>query len=193
MILTHHEIEDQIRQERVRFSPALETGQIGGASIDLRLGFRFTRIVRDDSLTVSVAKGPLLREGLWETHDFGEKGVLGKPDTYQLAPKEFVLAMTYESIALPLDIIGLVEGRSKYARVGLSMHQTAPWIQPGWDGQIVLEMMNNGPLTISLQPLFDKPCQLTLFKLSRNVPTDEAYGSRKTSSFQHQDHPFKPK
>ena len=46
----------------------------------------------------------------------------------------FVLAMTYEKVTMPLDMIAMVEGRSTYARVGLSMHQTAPWIHPAFEG-----------------------------------------------------------
>jgi deoxycytidine triphosphate deaminase len=60
---------------------------------------------------------------LWNTEEY---------DSFELAPGAFVLALTYESITVPKKLIALVEGRSTYARVGLSMHQTAPWIQPGF-------------------------------------------------------------
>lgn len=88
-------------------------------------------------------------------------------------------------------MIALIEGRSTYARVGLSMHQTAPWIQPGWDGQIILEIMNNGPLQIELTPLKDRPCQLTFFTLSSPVSEDMAYGARETDVYQRQTHSLK--
>src|SRR5262249_10237295 len=81
---------------------------------------------------------------------------------------------------------------STYARVGLSMHQTAPWIQPGWKGPIVLEMMNDGPLDIELTPLIDRPCQLTFLKLNKALPKKLAYGSKAVDSYQGQSHPLKP-
>src|SRR5437867_12520812 len=87
-------------------------------------------------------------------------------------------------------MIALVEGRSTYARMGLSMHQTAPWIQPGWSGQIVMEMMNNGALTIELTPLIDRPCQLTLFRLSRALPAQLAYASRPTDTYKNPENPI---
>jgi dCTP deaminase len=83
-------------------------------------------------------------------------------------------------------MIAMVEGRSTYARVGLSMHQTAPWIQPGWNGQITLEIRNSGPLKIELTPLIDMPCQLTFFQLSSELAEAAAYGSRSGDVFQNQ-------
>jgi deoxycytidine triphosphate deaminase len=72
------------------------------------------------------------------------------------------------------------------------MHQTAPWIQPGWTGTIVLEIMNNGPITIELTPLVDRPCQLTFFQLTSALPEELAYGSRETDIYKDQRHPIKP-
>jgi deoxycytidine triphosphate deaminase len=96
------------------------------------------------------------------------------------------LALTYERIWIPRKLIAMVEGRSSYARAALSMHQTAPWLQPGWNGQITLEMRNNGPLTIELTPVDDMPCQVTFFQLTSEVAETVAYGSRPTDIFQAQ-------
>jgi dCTP deaminase len=99
--------------------------------------------------------------------------------------------MTHEKITVPDDMIALVEGRSCYARVGLSMHQTAPWIQPGWPGRaIVLEIFNTGPLTIQLTPLIDRPCQLSFLPLSKGLPADMKYGSKSTDAYATQEHPL---
>ena len=88
-------------------------------------------------------------------------------------------------------MIARVEGRSTYARVGLSMHQTAPWIQPGWSGPIILEIKNNGPLAIKLTPEKDRPCQITFFKLTSEVPEGYEYGAKSGDSYQHQNHPIR--
>jgi dCTP deaminase len=80
----------------------------------------------------------------------------------------------------------MVEGRSTYARAGLSMHQTAPWLQPGWHGQITLEIRNSGNNVIMLTPIIDQPCQVMFMCLTSEVPEKDAYGSRETDAFQNQ-------
>ena len=59
-----------------------------------------------------------------------------------------MLAQTLERVVMPNDLMGLVEGRSSWARVGLSVHLTAPKIDPGFDGTITLEIANMGPATV---------------------------------------------
>jgi dCTP deaminase len=108
-------------------------------------------------------------------------------------PGDLVLALTYESVTVPNNLIARVEGPSTYARVGLSMHHTAPWIQPGWEGQIVLEISNHGSIPIELTALRDRPCQLSFLELKSAVPATIAYGSRATDRYQHQKHPLKHK
>ena len=174
------------------FDPPLEDDQWGEASVDLCLGFRFTKLKELKDFKVSVAKGlqALADAGFWVTKDLKEHDEFGA-ETCVLKPGDFVLAMTHERVKIPRNLIGLVEGRSTYARVGLSMHQTAPWIQPGWSGPIVLEIRNSGPLTIELTPLVDRPCQLTFIRLSSPLPKRLSYGSRTTDVYQDQDHPLK--
>ena len=70
------------------------------------------------------------------------------------------------------------------------MHLTAPWLQPGWNGLLTLEIFNSGPLTIELTPTIDRPCQLTFFQLTSEVPEEIAYGTRPTDTFQGQPSPI---
>ena len=193
MVLSQPDLRKAVEEGRISFSPTLEDNQWGEASVDLRLGFSFT-VLRDlPGVKVSIADGlkTLGAADFWRTQELKRTNNLGRVETFTLGPKEFVLAMTHERVTVPRDMIALIEGRSTYARVGLSMHQTAPWIQPGWDGQIILEIMNNGPLQIELTPLKDRPCQLTFFTLSSPVPEDMAYGARETDVYQRQTHPLK--
>jgi dCTP deaminase len=187
MILSQKDLRRQVKNGKIRFTPELEETQWGEASIDLRLGRQFTTYRKHiTGITLSVANGlgSLGDLNLWQTEE---------RDSFDLVPGELVLALTHESITIPKSLIGLVEGRSTYARVGLSMHQTAPWIQPGWSGPIVLEIANHGQIPIKLTPLVDRPCQLTFLELKSPVPSSMAYGSRKTDSYKDQKHPLKHK
>jgi len=189
MILSQPEIRAAVESGEIRFDPPLQERQWGEASVDLRLGLKFTKLTGDPSVIFSMTKGigPIAQTGLYHEETFELKDRFGKRRTYILDPGEFILALTHERVWMPRNLIAMVEGRSTYARVGLSMHQTAPWIQPGWDGQITLEMRNGGPFRIELTPLDDMPCQLTFFRLTSELKAEEAYGARPTDRFQSQD------
>jgi dCTP deaminase len=189
MILSQPEIRAAVESGEIRFDPPLEEKQWGEASVDLRLGLKFTKLIGDSSVTFSMTKGigPIARTGLYHEETFEFQNKFGKRRTYVLDPGEFILALTYEHVWMPRHLIAMVEGRSTYARVGLSMHQTAPWIQPGWDGQITLEMRNGGPFKIELTPVDEMPVQLTFFRLTSELKEDQAYGARATDMFQSQD------
>lgn len=196
MILSQPDLRKAVESGEIVFDPPLEENQWGQASIDLRLGFRFTRLKEIRGMKISVADGlaPLAKAGFWQTMDLPNEDEFGKSVPFCLEPREFVLGMTYEKITVPNNLIAMVEGRSTYARMGLSMHQTAPWIQPGWKSSpIVLEIMNNGPLNIELTPIKDRPCQLTFLKLTTPLTDETAYGSGPSDVYQGQEHPLKPK
>lgn len=192
MVLAQAELRTSVEAKEIGFDPPLEENQWGQASVDLRLGFSFTKIKKDlKGVNIADGLGVLGDIGFWTTIELRERDEFGKLQSFFLEPGEFVLAMTYERITVPSNMVAIVEGRSTYARAGISMHQTAPWIQPGWDGSIVLEMVNQGPLTIELTPKKDRPCQLSFFKLTSTLPDELLYGSRPTDSYQSQTHPLK--
>ena len=193
MILSQPALRAAVESGGVAFDPPLEERQWGEASVDLRLGFGFTILDRGLScITLSVAEGmqAIEKAGFWKTKELEARDAHGKRESFILDPGEFVLAMTHESVTVPRNLIAMVEGRSTYARLGLSMHQTAPWIQPGWSGRIVLEITNNGPLKIQLTPIIDRPCQLTFFQLASELPDSMSYGSRSSDQYKDQRHPI---
>ena len=187
MILAQSEIREAVAKREIVFDPPLDEKQWGEATINLRLGTRFTKLKPAPGVKLSMAHGigAISESGLWVEEDYGPDK-FGKKRSFCLEPNEFVLALTHERIQMPRNLIAMVEGRSTYVRVGLSIHQTAPWIQPGWGGQITLEIRNSGPLNIDLTPLDDMPCQLTFFRLTSEVPETAAYGSRASNRFQNQ-------
>ena len=188
MILAQAEIRKELEDGKIRFDPPLEDRQWGEAGVNLRLGLKFTKFLGKKGVAFSMADGigALADTGLWHEEVFEPVDKFGKRRTYALEPNEFILAQTYERLWIPRHLIGMVEGRSTYARAGLSMHQTAPWLQPGWNGQITLEIRNSGNNTILLTPIIDQPCQVTFLALSSEVPEKDAYGSRTTDVFQNQ-------
>jgi dCTP deaminase len=190
MILTQPEIRAAVAAGEIRFDPPLEETQWGGVTIDLRLGTQFTRLERLAGMKLSVHAGLGQISGFWKTMELPLRDDFGKLNSFCLEPDELVLAMTHESVTVPRGMIALVEGRSSYARLGLSMHQTAPWIQPGWSGRIVLEIKNHGPARVELTPLLDRPCQLVFFALGNALPEAMGYGRRAGEAFANQRHPL---
>jgi dCTP deaminase len=192
MILSQPEIRAEVEKGCIKFDPPLEEKQWHEASVDLRLGFKFVKLSPKRGLKLSLAHGmPIIAgTGLWAEKVLKNRDELGKKETFTLDPDEFVLAQTYERIWVPRHLIAMVEGRSSYARAGLSMHQTAPWLQPGWNGQITLEIRNSGPFNIELTPTEDMPCQVTFFQLTSELSEAAAYGARSTDVFQGQRSPL---
>lgn len=187
MILSQKELRQAVERGEIQFDPPLEEEQWGEASVDLRLGFKVTRLKPAEGATFSVAKGlsTIAASGFWDTKELEREDELGHPESIFLKPNDFVLWLTYEIIKVPMNLIAMVQGRSTYARVGLSIHQTAPWIQPGWSGPIVLEIYNQSPITINLTPILDKPCQLTFFQLTSEITPEMT-----SRSYHGQEHPI---
>jgi dCTP deaminase len=192
-ILTRNEIKEEVEKGTIRFDPPLQDRQWGDVCVDLRLGYKFTQL-RPSKVEIPLAGGisGVSDTGLWREKTFKHKDEFDKRESFTIEPNEFILAQTLEHVWIPRNMIARVEGRSMYARVGLSMHQTAPWLQPGWHGQITLEIKNSGPLHIKLMPFDDMPCQVTFMWLSKPLPEDQGYGLRPTDSFQNQSRPLPP-
>jgi dCTP deaminase len=154
----------------------------------LRLGRKFTFFKDAPNVTFSLLQGigAVRDTALWTEQIIDGKDASGNTRTVVLKPGEFILGQTLEWVWIPRHLIGMVEGRSSYARAGISVHQTAPLLMPGWDGQITLEIRNSGKFKIELTPIEEMPCQITFLKMSSTIPKADAYGSSATDSFQHQ-------
>lgn len=142
-ILTRDEILRRVRAGEIRIEPFSEES-VGPASIDLHLDnqFRIFRRVRE----VFHVTEELDYEEVTEVITV-EDG-----DYFVLMPGEAALGLTRERITLPDDLCGWLQGRSRFARVGLMVHITAAFIQPGVDNRQVLEMNNAGPIPLAIRP-----------------------------------------
>ncbi len=138
-VFSNIDIERFIRDGKIRIRP-LKKDQIGPASIDLTLS---------DEWYIFKNK---YREGIVDLKKINYKKVHKriKAKSITLEPGEMCLGKTVERITLSSNIIGKLEGRSRYARMGLSIHITSSIVQPGSDNRQVLEIVNLAPFTITL-------------------------------------------
>lgn len=115
------------------------------ASIDLTL-HPLIMSVRDIAVTdpVDLKQSPFSYEM--------EKKALHAEDPYEIQPHEFILGAVYEYVTLSSQIAGRVEGKSSLARLGLMVHVTGGFIDPGFQGQVTLEIFNVSPRPIRLYP-----------------------------------------
>ncbi len=135
MILSDITLTEMLKTGELKMSPLIEA-QIQPASIDIRLGDTFS-IVEDSSSGIITLDSEISYKTI-------------KTDTYLLLPGQFVLATTMEYIELPDDLTAFVEGRSSLGRMGLFI-QNAGWVDPGFKGEITLELFNANRCAIELR------------------------------------------
>jgi dCTP deaminase len=172
LILSHDSLYEAWRYERIRFKPDISETQIGGSSIDLRLGNYVTRLRENKSIIIEPALSD--PEGLYDRKRIGSDGFI-------LQPGKLVPVSTMESVTLPPDLCASVEGRSSYARQGLAAHITSPHINPSWDGHITLELYNHNPNRLKIS-VGERVCQLIVSEVTKPIPEN----LRGTSRYQHQ-------
>jgi len=136
-VLTRDAIRAELDAGRLVIEP-FSPDQIGPASIDLTLGEEI-RTIESTGVPIAIAEGSDYRD---HTHPRR----LDRP--FRLEPGATIHGITREHITLPDDLCGFLEGRSRYARLGLMIHVTSAFVQPGVSNRQVLEMSN-----VSGQPL----------------------------------------
>ncbi len=135
MILSDQTIRKLLQEGSLSISP-LEDEQIQPASVDIRLGNTFS-IVEDTPDGIITMENEIRYNTI-------------TADTYLLLPGQFVLATTMEYFRLPDNLTAFVEGRSSLGRMGLFI-QNAGWVDPGFEGEITLELFNANRCAIRLQ------------------------------------------
>ena len=145
MILSDIKIREMLQRGEIEINP-LEEIQIQPASIDLRLGSHFLKLSENSVTHLNLNAAPL-----YETLE---------QDSIILPPHSFILATTVEYLRLPNHVTAFVEGRSSIGRMGLFI-QNAGWVDPGFEGEITLELYNANNLPILLDS-GRRICQLVL-------------------------------
>ena len=151
--------------------------QVHASSMDLRLG-KFFKVYSHTKFAILDPKN--------KTPNITEIFEVKDDQPFIVQPGEFVLGATLEKIKIPNNIVARVEGRSSLGRLGLLIHATAGFIDPGFSGTVTLEINNVNRMPIAIYP-GQRICQLSFEELSSDclVP----YGEKKSSKYQNQELP----
>lgn len=165
-ILNDKDLKKCIDNKRIIINPLLDKQQIQPSSIDMRLGneFKVFKVIRKPFID------PKDDEDL---NSYMESVIVNKNDAFIIHPGEFALATTLEYVKVPDDLVARVEGRSSMGRLGVTMHVTAGYIDPGFEGRITLEISNIGAMPVALYP-GQRVCQI-VFETMTN-PAEKPYG-----------------
>jgi dCTP deaminase len=169
VVLSDRTIRRLLDEGRIGIEPYDET-LLQPSSVDVRVD-RFFRVFHNARYPYIDVKEP--QEELTELVEIGDE------QPFILHPGEFVLGSTLERIQLPDDLVARLEGKSSLGRLGLLIHSTAGFVDPGWDGHVTLELSNvaNLPITIYYGM---KIGQLSFVQLSE--PAERPYGSDELGS-----------
>lgn len=139
MILSDRDIREFIRLGKIRFEPEVSPDQIGAGSVDLTLSNRFWKFKEDVKIIDPSTQG--FEDVMEET----------RVDELILPPHGMVLGITREKVYVDEDVCGWIEGRSRFARLGLAIHSASGFIQPGSHNHQILEISNITPHPIRLK------------------------------------------
>lgn len=194
MILSDFSIREALEHGTIVIDPPPEDIQIQPASVDLRLGDEWTYYVPPDyGLGVPTigpdgfipADDPLLDSVLIDPlEDVTSHMCHVRKDAFILGSHGFVLGTTIERIEVPDDYVSRIEGRSSLGRLGLAVHITAGYIDPGFKGQLTLELFNASSRPIILRT-GQRICQISFETMT--CAAREPYGKKKGSKYQNQD------
>ncbi len=168
-VLSDGTILDLVEQGRIRIEP-WDSELVQPASVDLRLGDSFRVFHNYRVSTIDLREPP---------GNLTEEVVVAGEEAFVIHPGEFCLGRTLEWVELPDDIVARIEGKSSLGRLGLIVHATAGFCDPGWKGTLTLELNNLTRVPIRLYPGL-LIAQLSFMTLDR--PAQRPYGSPELGS-----------
>jgi dCTP deaminase len=171
-VLSDGTIRRLVEEGRIRIDP-WDPAMLQPASVDLRLGRSFRVFENHKVPAIDLADPPRSITELVE---------IGPRDSFVIHPGEFVLGRTEERVELADDLVARIEGKSSLGRLGLIVHATAGFVDPGFKGTLTLEITNLTRVPIVLWP--GKPiAQLSFMTLDR--PAERPYGHPDLGSHYH--------
>jgi dCTP deaminase len=167
MILSDRDLSERLARGDLRIDPSPDPQtQLQPASIDLRLGYEFQAF--------NYTRQALIDPRAPETFEQLTTAVrLGEEERFIVHPGEFVLGTTLEHVEIPDDLVARLEGRSSIGRLGIVIHSTAGFIDPGFRGRITLEISNLGRIAVALYPGM-RICQIAFEQMSTAVDVNYA-------------------
>jgi dCTP deaminase len=162
-VLSDGTIRRLVDEGRIRIEP-WDAGMVQPASVDLRLGDSFRVFHNHRAAAIDLDDPP---------ENLTEAVVVDDAEPFVIHPGEFVLGRTLEWVSIPDDIVARIEGKSSLGRLGLIVHATAGFVDPGFEGTLTLEITNLTRVPIKLyagRPI----AQLSFMTLDR--PAERPYG-----------------
>ena len=146
MILSDRDIRRALVDGRIKIDPMPDLErQLGSVSVDFRLGSTFMVFEHSRHSFIDPRQPQSIGDAMRTIEVEGE-------DPFIMQPGDFALASTIESLELPDDLLGRLEGRSSIARLGITVHSTAAVFEPGWVGTATMELSNLGRMAVALYP-----------------------------------------
>ena len=168
-VLSDGTIRRLVDEGRIRIDP-WDPGMVQPASVDLRLGSSF-RVFHNHRITAVDLGDP--------PSELTEQVIVEDDGTFVIHPGEFCLGRTEEWVELPDDVVARIEGKSSLGRLGLIVHATAGFVDPGFKGTLTLEITNLTRVPIKLYPGL-LIAQLSFMALDQ--PAERPYGSEALGS-----------
>ena len=171
-ILSDKSIKEYLKEGKIVIDPIKDEQQIQPSSVDMRLDdeFKVFKVIRKPYID------PKDEEDIAE---YMESSTVPEGEAFIIHPNEFALATTQEYVKVPDDLVARVEGRSSMGRLGVTMHVTAGYVDPGFEGRITLEISNIGAMPVALYP-GQRVCQLVFETMT--TPAELPYGHPKRNS-----------
>jgi dCTP deaminase len=180
MILSDRDLKARLDDGSIGIEPLEDPElQIQPASIDLRLSDTFVVSKLPNMACIDV-RDPASVVGTTERY------VIAPGEGFVLHPGEFALGSTVERVRVPADLVARVEGRSSVGRLAIVVHATAGFIDPGFEGEITLELANLGRCAVKLYPGM-RISQIVFHTMTS--PAERPYGPARGSKYQGQGGP----
>ena len=171
-VLSDGTIRRLVDAGRIRIEP-WDPDMVQPASVDLRLGRSFRVFHNHRASAIDLRDPPT---------NLTEHVEVREDESFVIHPGEFVLGRTEEWVELPDDVVARIEGKSSLGRLGLIVHATAGFVDPGWRGTLTLEITNLTRVPIKLWPGLPI-AQLSFMGL--DAPAERPYGHPELGSHYH--------